>query len=1085
MLLIQNAPVAAEAPPYIDFIRGLRNEGLPDLALEYIRKIRPSAPADILDDLSLEYARTMMELAGVELDEGKRSLLLSQARAEFDSFLKKNANHPEANVELAKLTSYLARSQLLKSRRSEDEVSKNTEAEKARPMFENAATRFQKSTKLLDEEIKKVRAEKKGTWQARIRLLQDAQAKSHLDEMINLYNISETYLRNDQKDLLAKANALKKARSGFSAIYESNEVVDRTGWIAAAWYYHISVLMNEPQVALKTYETLLKNRPDPLASDGVRLVRYFKIRDTFEGRDDGSKAAGDVLLNTLTMASSWLKDYGSFRNTPEGLGIRFIQGICYQNLADKENGIRRDKNNKVLSITPAANTNLQEALHIYKELTDLDNEYYDKSSRRKQEILLLLADSEGKAGEVQPSSINSFDKAVIQAQIQEARLLVFLRKQEDRSSPEGKKRVADEEKLRIGKAISYLERALQIVSPKDSTRDVFDARYFLTRCYLYGGQPMSAAVYGENLARNNLRLPKAASACSLAVQGYNRSAAEAIASGEAGKTLAEVDIERLKKLAQYMDVTWPDDTATDDARELWAYYTARDKKYTEAISIYQKIRPNYAGIYLARLQQGGSLFSLIREDVESSRLKAFVPGQIKKYSSYWNDTLTSLRNLPEPNPNLDSTEASHYFLARMQLCQLLMLEGKEYAEIQKIADAAQKLLATSASFTNKNAEKNELLYSIKAMHLNGIQGQIATLIQEGNQSKVSELIKAPLQEIQKEINERADPKNKEKLTALEAVPTFDRYTRGERDILIIALRAAIQENKLEDANGLLNTLEKSGGSVESRVANLRSLVGTVRTQFESLRKAGKAEEEKQLVEGFSKFLDQIASQPKLPTTMTLFLAQGYASIDLNAKSVELLENLLKSLPEPTGNDPSDTKTKTYRQIQYTLAKTYRQAKNYEKAKEYLEKLIGTGQAKGPFFSSIEARKERAYLYEDQGDFRNGVAYWTTMARMFGEPLPPPNPKNDSDARKRSLYFDLFFEAQRCSAKAYNSLDKNKSAKQIDDGFGKIAQRFYDMENKNPDLSTTLKDKMRDLMEENKILQDKYKALGGKLLETSN
>ena len=55
---------------------------------------------------------------------------------------------------------------------------------------------------------------------------------------------------------------------------------------------------------------------------------------------------------------------------------------------------------------------------------------------------------------------------------------------------------------------------------------------------------------------------------------------------------------------------------------------------------------------------------------------------------------------------------------------------------------------------------------------------------------------------------------------------------------------------------------------------------------------------------------------------------------------------------------------------------------------------------------------------------------------------------------------------------------------ISEGLEKIASRLYDLETKNPDLTTGLKDKVRELIEEHKPIKDKYKALGGKLLEAN-
>jgi hypothetical protein len=80
-----------------------------------------------------------------------------------------------------------------------------------------------------------------------------------------------------------------------------------------------------------------------------------------------------------------------------------------------------------------------------------------------------------------------------------------------------------------------------------------------------------------------------------------------------------------------------------------------------------------------------------------------------------------------------------------------------------------------------------------------------------------------------------------------------------------------------------------------------------------------------------------------------------------------------------------------------------------------------------------------------------------------------------------LYFELFFEAQRCSARAYYSLDAQKFASQKDEGFTRVAQRLVDLETKNPDVSPELKERIREILAEYPELKQKYKAAGGKLL----
>ena len=81
-LMTISPPIRADEPPYLDFVRSLREKRrAPDLALEYLQELvkKPNLPKDLVDFLPLEMAQCRMELAQLETDTDARNRILAQA----------------------------------------------------------------------------------------------------------------------------------------------------------------------------------------------------------------------------------------------------------------------------------------------------------------------------------------------------------------------------------------------------------------------------------------------------------------------------------------------------------------------------------------------------------------------------------------------------------------------------------------------------------------------------------------------------------------------------------------------------------------------------------------------------------------------------------------------------------------------------------------------------------------------------------------------------------------------------------------------------------------------------------------------
>src|SRR5207244_10493088 len=85
-LLAAAAPAVGEEP-HLEMIRGLRAAGEPELAIQYIEEQIPkNLPPQLAQVIALELARTRVEVARAESEEGKRVALFAAARAEFENF---------------------------------------------------------------------------------------------------------------------------------------------------------------------------------------------------------------------------------------------------------------------------------------------------------------------------------------------------------------------------------------------------------------------------------------------------------------------------------------------------------------------------------------------------------------------------------------------------------------------------------------------------------------------------------------------------------------------------------------------------------------------------------------------------------------------------------------------------------------------------------------------------------------------------------------------------------------------------------------------------------------------------------------
>src|SRR5262249_57402887 len=108
---------------------------------QYLEKLVKTAPPALQKELALEIASTKMEEASNEPDSGKRIALYTKARADFQTFLQANPNHPraaEARFAIARATTLQGKTELNRAQLEGDKQTRIAEGLKARATLPHA-----------------------------------------------------------------------------------------------------------------------------------------------------------------------------------------------------------------------------------------------------------------------------------------------------------------------------------------------------------------------------------------------------------------------------------------------------------------------------------------------------------------------------------------------------------------------------------------------------------------------------------------------------------------------------------------------------------------------------------------------------------------------------------------------------------------------------------------------------------------------------------------------------------------------------------------------------------------------------------
>jgi tetratricopeptide (TPR) repeat protein len=266
-----------------------------------------------------------------------------------------------------------------------------------------------------------------------------------------------------------------------------------------------------------------------------------------------------------------------------------------------------------------------------------------------------------------------------------------------------------------------------------------------------------------------------------------------------------------------------------------------------------------------------------------------------------------------------------------------------------------------------------------------------------------------------------------------------------------------------------------------------------------LRKHHQFEDIADLTASLGELLHNVVHEPQLTDAQRVYLGRALKDLGFYEQAVTILKAVSAPTAEHLATNPNDltgdtrTAVLLYRGAQLELAETYRLAGNFSAAEDVLRPALdaqtGWGRTAPNFRREslllLEAKAAAATdLATSQKLWAEALTGWSTLAgeyrALLMKPLPT-DPNAQADARRqretviKPLYFDAYYEVQRCVVQGNSHLLKNDPEK-LGRSLDKVAESLHKVEESNPDLPEELREKFASLLAEYPELRKRYEAL---------
>jgi len=490
------------AEPAREFLEALREQGLFDLARDYLERMEksPLAPPEFRETVLFEQGLTLMAVSRKETSFDRRQELLDEAQQKFREFLTAHKNHdfaPKAKSQLANVLVERARVKVAEAERAKNKADKPALLQEASKFFEQALTEFKSS----QEEIRK----KLESLPKALDPERDAQRIEYRDELrkdyievqmvqaVILYEMSDTATETKEKNEL-----LKRAAEKYGEIYEKyrRRLAGMYALLQQGKCYQEMGGKKNVTEALTYYQELLEQPEDPQPFRILRTKTLVQTLQCWLSDDIEEKKIDPAILK----ASEWIsKMRPNETRDSDWLELHYELARAYQmKLAQIDEGASGQANIK------------REA----QKLVDHGIKYSDDPLKTK--FLELKAELGGKVdkpdekpdpqtfAEAYAAGVEAW-KAITNGTVQTKMLEERLAQTKDEEARQEIEKSLEESKQAMkearGDAIEYFRTALLFVEPDTPLDELNLARFYLCSLHWSRKNYPEAAVYGEYLAR--------------------------------------------------------------------------------------------------------------------------------------------------------------------------------------------------------------------------------------------------------------------------------------------------------------------------------------------------------------------------------------------------------------------------------------------------------------------------------------------------------------------------------------------------------------------------------------------------------
>ncbi len=579
-----------------EFVQGLRERGLHDLALEYLDQLRQATdtPADLRKLLEYEEGRTLIEAAAQANDPDASKEKLEKAKGKIEAFVKANPDLPqttEALVDLAHLLYERGRAEVSDSGDARTPAEKDTRLAGARVYYGQARESYNRAferlgVKLASYPRNMARDDPRLPDRERIRgsLMQAELQRSVVD-----YDEAQTYPPGSQE----RNEILDKGLTAFNDIHNRYRT-QMAGFSARMWQAKCYEEQGKLGEAMGIYNELM-DHPAPELRRLQKQVEYFRI--IVMGKRKEFALGADECVK-------WLAAFPKDRRSYEALGVQLELARDIIEQLPGATGADRDK--------------------ALRKATDALTDVVRVVSPFKPEALALLRKYRPNAA----INLNDIAKLNYEDAMAQAEQAIST--------------------LEYEKAIALFKVAIRKAEPARDPVKVNRARFTMAFCYYMTKHYAEAAVIDEHLARRYPSFEWSAKAADIAISSLIDGYSDVKTGGDRG-----ADLDHLVSLARYTADTWPEAEQGDTGRMTLGLVAIGRGRYPEAIRSFDTVRAGSSRWIDAQAAGGDAHWKLgatLREKGDEKGFEAETTRAISKYG----DALKARKdaNTPESDPSL-------------------------------------------------------------------------------------------------------------------------------------------------------------------------------------------------------------------------------------------------------------------------------------------------------------------------------------------------------------------------------------------------------------------------------------------------